>query len=236
MPSTLYLSTKHFQDGHVVIPVLLNYLLWKSTASTVVVADCDCALDGRYDLRDQQQRRNFEHRALGWLERISAAKADVDAAMLQLAALLGIATGELGLSSRRFSYLSAQELQQWSARGCSIELHGHVHSYPCGQAEQFKADLQACFTAIAAIGLPTPHHYCYPAGVFDEHAAPVLRSLGVLTATTCIPGLVTRLDGDRCFYLPRFLDGENITMLEFEAEMSGFAELLRGARRALTLS
>ena len=53
------------------------------------------------------------------------------------------------------------------------------------------------------------------------------------TATTCEPGLnspsTPRLS------LHRFLDGEDITQIEFEAEVSGFTELLRSVRNGFRL-
>jgi len=53
--------------------------------------------------------------------------------------------------------------------------------------------------------------------------------LEIDSATTCIPGLIESTQGNRKYYLPRFLDGENVHMLEFEAEMSGFSYVLRRA-------
>jgi len=78
--------------------------------------------------------------------------------------------------------------------------------------------------------LSLPQHYCYPSGSFDSAAAETLKRLEVQSATTCIPGLVRLADDDvRRYFLPRFLDAEHISMLTFEAELSGFADLLRHA-------
>ncbi|HBI69521.1 MAG TPA: hypothetical protein DDZ22_11015, partial [Massilia sp.] len=84
---------------------------------------------------------------------------------------------------------------------------------------------------IAAAGLPHPTHYCYPSGAFDAQAPDVMRAAGVATATTCLPGLVRIKDGDTRYLLPRFLDGGDVSMIEFEAEMSGVLELLRKLAR-----
>ena len=78
-----------------------------------------------------------------------------------------------------------------------------------------------------AAGLPVPRHYCYPSGAYDGGAAATLCAVGVHTATTCLPGLVRADDADGRFFLPRFLDGGNVEMIEFEAEMSGVLEFAR---------
>jgi len=50
----------------------------------------------------------------------------------------------------------------------------------------------------------------------------------VESATTCDPGMNRR--GDSPFTLRRFLEAARTSQLEFEAELSGFSELLRAGR------
>jgi hypothetical protein len=54
-----------------------------------------------------------------------------------------------------------------------------------------------------------------------------MRAAGVDTATTCVPDLLNMRDPEERYYLPRFLDGGEVSMTEFEAEMSGVLQLLR---------
>jgi peptidoglycan/xylan/chitin deacetylase (PgdA/CDA1 family) len=109
-----------------------------------------------------------------------------------------------------------------------VQLHGHEHRYPAGDPDAFAADLEPCRQVIVGLGLPEPRHYCYPSGAFDAQAEATLTKAGVRSATTCLPCLVRPgRDARRRHYLPRFLDGDNIDMLVFEAEMSGFADVLR---------
>jgi hypothetical protein len=49
--------------------------------------------------------------------------------------------------------------------------------------------------------------------------------MGILSATTCESGFVTKKTNP--YYLPRFLDGENIPKIIFEAEVCGVLDLLR---------
>jgi peptidoglycan/xylan/chitin deacetylase (PgdA/CDA1 family) len=149
------------------------------------------------------------------------------AALERLARALGITPDTLNLASRRFSYMGVADLRQAAGRGCHIELHGHAHLYVKGQPEKNRLDIEACRQHISKAGLPMPRHYCYPSGAYDANAADLLASMNVLTATTCEPGLVRSAKGVDRFYLPRFLDGGDVTFVEFEAEMSGVLELLR---------
>ena len=50
----------------------------------------------------------------------------------------------------------------------------------------------------------------------------------MLTATTCVTGLVD--EKSPLFAWPRILDSSRVSQIEFEAEVSGFNELLRMAR------
>jgi hypothetical protein len=78
------------------------------------------------------------------------------------------------------------------------------------------------------LGTTDLKHFCYPSGIWSERHWPSLAALGVATATTCDPGL--NYPSTPRLSLRRFLDGENIAQIEFEAELSGFCELLRRAR------
>ncbi|QNA98062.1 polysaccharide deacetylase family protein [Massilia sp. Se16.2.3] len=123
--------------------------------------------------------------------------------------------------------MTADELRAAAAGGCAIELHGHLHEYVPGEPERNRANIEKCREKIEAAGLPRPTHYCYPSGAFDAQAPQVMRAAGVATATTCLPGLVRLDKPDTRYLLPRFLDGGDVSMIEFEAEMSGVLELLR---------
>ena len=76
----------------------------------------------------------------------------------------------------------------------------------------------------------------WASGAFDAGAPAVMKAAGVATATTCVPGLVKPGDRDTRFFLPRFLDGGDVSMIEFEAEMSGVLQLLRTLTRRADLT
>ena len=68
-------------------------------------------------------------------------------------------------------------------------------------------------------------HFCYPSGDWLPAHLEVLRGCGIESATTCDPGLVYR--ATERLAMPRIMDTPNMSAIEFEAEMYGFADLLR---------
>ncbi len=226
VPATLYLCTSYFSSGQPNPDVALSYLFWNAGGRRIVVQGIDDRLDGGHDLTDKIERGRLFGAALEWLQEGSG-QGSVGEKLEMLGTQFGVSAAELDLASRRFSFVSQDELLKLAAEGWSIELHGHAHHYPAGQPEVLKADLEACRVEIRNSGLPEALHYCYPSGNFDTGAHRLLADLGVISATTCLPGLLDRADEGRRYYLSRFLDGEDIHPLEFESEMSGFSDFLR---------
>lgn len=228
LPSTLYLHTAHFEEDWPVLPVVVGYMLWRHVNTMVAIAGFAAAMDGTYRLKHKTDRDALVHQSCAWLESPPATRQTITNRLCRLADSLGLDADDLGLQTRRFDYMSRDELLEIAGHLCAIELHGHEHHYPAGDPEAFAADLDQCRSVIVGLGLPVPRHYCYPSGAFDAAAGATLDRFGVRSGTTCLPGFVRPVrDASRHHYLPRFLDGENIDMLVFEAEMSGFAGLLR---------
>ena len=223
----LYLATKVFMQGTPVLDVSIRYILWKSSLNTVSLNGFGETLDRSYDLRQAGDRVALCERAEQWLTPWLHDAHQVESMLVHLADALGVSAGELDLPSRRFSYMRRDELLAAADAGCHIELHGHAHLYTPGQAEQNRQDILECRQHIVDAGLPHPRHYCYPSGQYDRGAAQTMIDADVATATTCIPGLVDPNNERERFYLPRFLDGGSISMIEFEAEMSGVLALIR---------
>lgn len=226
VPSTLYLCTGYFERGQPIPPVVVNYLIWKAARAQATLAGFGAGIDGTHDLRDRAATRALVEALVAHLEGIADPAAN-RAAIERLAVALGVAPADLDLASRRFDYVTPAELAEVPGMGCTVELHGHVHLYPVGDPRRLQADLAECARAIRAQGLPEARHYCYPSGDYDENSHAALAAIGVKSATTCVPGLIDVASGRALSYLPRFLDGERIHPLEFQAEMSGFSDFLK---------
>jgi peptidoglycan/xylan/chitin deacetylase (PgdA/CDA1 family) len=225
----LYLHSEAMEAGAPIIPVTLRYLVWKGGPQQVSLAGFGPDIDGSWNLAEARQRERLVNAAEKWLN--AEPPQAVAACLERFGAALGVSAAELDLASRRFSYMTPEELRAASAAGCRIELHGHAHIYVPGQPHRNQANIELNRARILAAGLPNPTHYCYPSGSFDDDGADVMRAANVATATTCLPGLVDMRDPDTRYYLPRFLDGGDVSMIEFEAEMSGVLQLLRSMAR-----
>lgn len=230
LPSTLYLHTSHFQEDWPVLAVTVNYLIWKSNRPSIEIKDLGASIDGVYPV-DVSEGRELFHQKIGrWLLNPPATRESVIDRLHHLADTMAIDVDELALDARRFDYMPPDLLLQLPQFGCAVEMHGHHHRYPAGDPDAFAADLIACREVILNLGLQEPRHYCYPSGNFDAAAEGVLNALGVKSAMTCRPGLLPRKNGGAMrAFLPRFLDSEHIDMLTFQAELSGFADMLRRA-------
>ena len=108
-----------------------------------------------------------------------------------------------------------------------MQLHTHRHRFPASHELALRElrDNRAVLEPLAGHPL---RHFCYPSGYFRPAHLPWLAEAGVESATTCDPGMNRR--GDSPLTLRRFLDDSRTSQLEFEAELSGFSDLLRAAR------
>src|SRR4029453_15669980 len=99
---------------------------------------------------------------------------------------------------------------------------------PGGRAPRELRDNRAVLEPLVGRAL---RHFCYPSGYFRPAHLPWLEEAQVESATTCDPGMNRR--GDSPLTLRRFLDSAETSQIEFEAELSGFSELLRRGRPLL---
>ena len=96
-------------------------------------------------------------------------------------------------------------------------------------AKESLRDFTTCPTALERITGRPARHFCYPSGRTDPAHLAALKKADVRSATTCEPRLATRTDP--LLLLPRVLDSEDVSPIEFEAELSGLGDRLRRIRR-----
>ncbi len=136
--------------------------------------------------------------------------------------------------ARAFEYMLPEELREAAAAGLDVQLHTHSHTLKDLSAGVVMSEVAANRAALRDM-LPPLHaplvHFCYPSGVCSIEAGNALASVGVVSATTTVQRIARK--GMNPYLLPRLLDGEQVTDLEFEAELCGFADILRGVADAL---
>jgi peptidoglycan/xylan/chitin deacetylase (PgdA/CDA1 family) len=112
--------------------------------------------------------------------------------------------------------------------GIDLQLHTHRHRFPAEPA-LLAREIADNRRVLAALGQPHAVHLCYPSGEWRADAFATLAGCEIASATTCIAGLNDT--ATEPLALRRLLDADDISSVEFEAEVSGFKELLRDTVR-----
>ena len=132
---------------------------------------------------------------------------------------------------RTFSYMTEAEIIQASRDGFSIELHSHSHSLADFSFPKVREEIAMNREVLGELlGKPPAHfrHFCYPSGRVPPDGGEALRRLGIISATTLETGIA--YPGVDLLLLPRIIDGDQLSELEFEAELCGVGDFLRKVR------
>jgi peptidoglycan/xylan/chitin deacetylase (PgdA/CDA1 family) len=222
-PATLYLSTYYVEKGTQVFNVAAAYALWKSRSQTIELADVHPSLEGRYDLA-LQESRSVAARQLSTLADSLDSAENRQSLLERLYTTLGLDLSPLR-RQRLFAFMSQAEAAELPSRGIDLQLHTHRHRFPSQSREALTDEVEANRSALRSLTAGPFRHLCYPSGEYDKGAFEQLEALGIDSATTTVQGMNSaethRLE------LHRFLDSEDISSIRFEAEVSGFLDLVR---------
>jgi len=212
-PATLYATTYYAKHANPIFRLAIQYFFWRTRRA-------GARLDDLAPATEMWPLINWAESALSEDERWTLAA--------KVAQRLEVDHEELR-ASRRLSLLTEQELEVLAREGLDLELHTHRHNLPEEAAAIAREIADNRGVLQAATDRPL-RHFCYPSGVWSRDHWPTLASLGIESATTCTPGF-NRPDTPR-LALHRFLDSEDLSQRDFEAELTGFKTLLRRARSA----
>jgi peptidoglycan/xylan/chitin deacetylase (PgdA/CDA1 family) len=217
-PVTLYFTTYYSMYNRPVFDVMCSYLLWKAGPKRFALPG---VLEGTTDLSQVSFRQVAQRvKEYAFSARMSAPEKD---------RLLGRLAESLGLdyeaicASRILQVMTTSEARELADRGYDIQLHTHRHRVSRRRA-LFQREIVQNRQYIQAVTNTAPRHFCYPCGVWLDDYPRWLGNAGVVSATTCDPGLATR-DTDP-YLLPRFLDASSRPDAEFGAWISGFTSIL----------
>lgn len=226
-PSTLYLTSYYFEKTTPIFQLVVDYMCWKSPKRTVDLSGLGvaaltraAALDFTRDNREWASAEIFAHGALALDEagRVALSR--------QLAEALDVDYDHIR-DNRLLSLISPEEARELEASGMTIELHTHRHRFP-DNAAAADDELRKNRAAVEPVIGRRMDHFCYPSGKWSHTHRPVLENAAIKSATTCHAGLARK--GANLLALPRVLDDNRVSQIEFEAEVSGFTELLRRIR------
>ena len=224
MRATIYVTSYYVTHGNPIFRLAIQYMAWKSSRDSVDLFGLGTDSSGTialHDPRTAEQLRmmyEFAEERLTEEQRVRIAR--------EFGRRAGVDYDEL-VGTRRLSLMSPGEIEHLHGQGFDIQLHTHRHRLPMTTAGISREilDNRAVLSALTEDRL---EHFCYPSGVFDPGQWPALSALGIRSATTCLPGFNTR--ATPVLGLRRFLDGQDIPMEEFAAEMFGLKDLYRRAR------
>jgi len=226
-PATVYLTTYYCLNQVPVTNVALNYCF-----SVVSIDRAQTLHLPAYDfgpLRIDTDERKKE--ALSTAQEICASLENDSAKQRFLKAVceeIGIDHGEL-MGGRWFHLMSPEEVKDAASRGISFEAHTHHHRITHQGNDSLAEEIAKNSECIQELTGRIPKHFCYPSGRYTSDLWPVLEKCGIASATTTDIGFVD--EKTPRYAMPRILDGQDVSELEFEAEMSGFIELTRIVRR-----
>ena len=219
MPVTLYCDTAQLISGQ---PSAHLMALYMDKVATLLPAS--------------SRHRDIDVAGAATARRIAADLSRPASERALAATTLGTALGletAASLMGPTFNYLSPDALAAAHSRGLDVQLHTHNHSLGDMSAAKIEDEILQNRHALAQV-LNQPSdsfkHFCYPRGLTSAGAPQILAGLGLESSTTCLPALAW--PASPIHMLPRLLDGENLSEIEFEAELSGFGDWLRAGKYA----
>ena len=218
--ATVYLTSYYSLYNRPVFDVMCSYLLWKGRRAVI---DARGLINGTdtLDLRTESTRAAATVALRKFARDAKYSATDKDELLTALAERLSI-DYEAILSKRILHLLTADELTELAAEGIDIQLHTHRHYLP-NKRESFLCELEENRNFVRRF-TKSPHHFCYPNGVYEAGKEAWLRESNVASATTCEPGLAT--DHSHRYRLPRLVDTSTLQLIELEGWISGFSKFL----------
>jgi peptidoglycan/xylan/chitin deacetylase (PgdA/CDA1 family) len=225
LPVTTYVASYYALNHVPDFRLVVRYMLWKGGSVELDLSSVDPALKGSIRLGDPADRQQAEDAIIAQGEMYgSDGRKELSA---RLGQLLNVDYERL-TASRAFHVVSLDEVRDLVDDGVDVQLHTHRHRLPvsqAGTADELTTNRQILEPIVGRALV----HFCYPNGIWSDAHWPWLASLKIRSATTCDAGLNYRTTPR--LGLRRILDAEDVPLISFEAEMSGFTELLRSAVR-----
>lgn len=222
--STLYVTTHEVVEEVPVLSVALAYLLWRGRTGRIDLGTW-FPDEPTHSLSSALQREQLAERLK--LRLRNEARSGVLAALERIAGQVGV-DWPLFERSSMMRLMTSSQLASLEEQGMSLELHTHTHRMPSDERAAVEDEIRKNRDVLVPIAKRELRHFCYPSGEYDPRHFEWLRALGIRSATTCKAGFTYR--NTERMALPRFLDGQNISTVEFEAELSGFLEIMRRLR------
>lgn len=216
LSATIYVTSYYALAEEPIFELVVQFLIWKAGDDDSTINDTLCEMLG-VPQTDSHQKQLLDE----------FGKAEVAQKRIiceKLAELQGLELSEV-LASGDFSLMDANRIRSSSQSSLiSVQLHTRRHRFPQTR-DQAAAEIEENRADLGPLVNEPLVHFCYPSGKYASCHFEWLEELGVKTATVTDNGL--NFPGSNPFRLTRYLDSDQLSDIEFEAELSGFAHMLR---------
>ena len=223
-PATIYISSYYLEKQTQVFNVALRYALWKTSKASIDLSDLGSGIDSATGEQGPVDKERAFELINGYADSLDGAS-DRQTLLREVFEALEVDYRPMEIS-RMFSFMTADEARQMAVSELDIQLHTHRHRFPIDMTfEDARFEIERNRQSLDHITRSPLLHFCYPSGYYSQRTKSYLPKLDIVSATTIKSGFNRK--GASKLELKRFLDSERISDLEFEAEMSGFFELIR---------
>ena len=227
-PATVYVTTYYAVKGSPIFRLVVQYMFWKTREQELEPYGLGITGDRPVPILTEAQKSDAVMRIIRYGENSHDERGRAELGVL-LGQRLNVDYNAI-VESRILSIMNPGEIAAMADEGIDIELHSHRHDLPLDREAALR-EIEENRSVLEPLAGRRLVHFCYPSGFYREEHLPWLDEAGIASGTTCIRGLnyadTSRLE------LRRFLDGEDVSFIEFEAEISGFSEMMRNAFIAL---
>jgi peptidoglycan/xylan/chitin deacetylase (PgdA/CDA1 family) len=226
LPATIYVTTYYCLKGAPIFRLVIQYMFWKTSRTELDLSGLGMDEIGKAQFPDTASADE-----VAWtIIRCGESQMDEPQRVRlceELGRRLGVDYAEI-VRRRFLTLMTEDELRETSQAGIDIQLHTHRHVLPI-EAELVRREIEDNRRFLEPLTGHRLRHFCYPSGIHHEDHLRPLAEAGVVSGTTCDSGL--NYADTPPLTLHRFVDDDtNVSWIEFEAEMSGFGDLLRKAR------
>jgi peptidoglycan/xylan/chitin deacetylase (PgdA/CDA1 family) len=229
-PATVYVTSYYSSKEMPIYRLAVQYLFWKTETTSLPPSALLPIFPNGCSWSSSREREQMAWKIIEFGEQLSA-ESERGMIIRHLSECLGVDSHQF-LEGRSLGLLNAREISALADQGLDVQLHTHRHKELTDPAS-VKTEICDNRAALEPLVGPALRHFCYPNGVWSRSLWPALASLQIESAVTCEAGLNFRHTPRLALH--RFLDGEDISQVEFEAEMAGLTELLRRARSSLRI-
>lgn len=226
-PATVYQTTYYTFCERPIFNLVCSYMLWHRR-SEVIPDGQEIGLNEPLDLRTERGRHKVVRFLIESAESENMTGLEKDELAARLARFLKIDYESIK-AKRILQLMNTHEIAEVAGSGIDFQLHTHRHRTPQDE-KLFRREIVDNRTHIHELIGTNPVHFCYPGGIYHPEFLPWLREQQIASATTCDAGLAA--SASESLLLPRFVDTQYQSEVEFESWITGVGDLLAVQRAA----